>query len=140
VLAEDVRLLAGYRRPGLVDEAALEHAVVRVVDGEPLGVSDRSLTGNGPVWGVRPALLAPSWGPAEVLVRASRLSLLRAHRGSPFGWDRCSAVIAAGAVSGGHLIPVTCRPACAMRSISGVADRPKRGPSRLLLAACGVRA
>jgi hypothetical protein len=61
VLAEDVRLLAGYRRPGLVDEAPLEHAVVRVVDGEPLGVAERRLTGNGPVWGVRPALLAPSW-------------------------------------------------------------------------------
>ena len=33
MLAEDVRLLAGYRRPGLVDEAPLEHAVVRVSTG-----------------------------------------------------------------------------------------------------------
>jgi hypothetical protein len=61
VLAEKVRFLAGYRRPGLVDEAPLEHAFARVVDGEPLGVVERRLTGNGPVWRVRPALLAPSW-------------------------------------------------------------------------------
>jgi hypothetical protein len=72
----------------------------------------------------------------EVLVSAPRLSLLRAHRRSPFGWDR----FGGRPVIGGHLIPVICRPACSMRSISGVADRPKRGPSRLLLAACGVRA
>jgi hypothetical protein len=45
-----VRFLAGYRRPGLVDEAPLEHAFARVVDGEPLGVAERRLTGNGPVW------------------------------------------------------------------------------------------
>jgi hypothetical protein len=46
-------------------------------------------------------------------------------------------VIAAGAVSGGHLIPVICRPAWSMRSISGFADRPAQecGASRLLLAA-----
>ena len=90
VLAKYVRLLFGYRRPGLVDEAPLEHAVVRVVDGEPLGVAERRLTGNGPVWRVRPALLAPLWrrrpvtdlsralpaasALAEVLLRASRLS------------------------------------------------------------------
>jgi len=33
VLVENVRFLAGYRRPGLVDEALLEHAFARVVDG-----------------------------------------------------------------------------------------------------------
>jgi hypothetical protein len=58
VLVENVRFLAGYRRPGLVDEAPLEHAFARVVDGEPLGVAERRLTGNGPVWRARPALLA----------------------------------------------------------------------------------
>jgi len=51
VLAENVRVLAGYRRPGLLDEARLEHAFARVVDGEPLGVAERRLTGNGPAGG-----------------------------------------------------------------------------------------
>jgi hypothetical protein len=49
VVVEKVRFLAGYRRPGLVDEAPLEHAFARVVDGEPIGVAERRLTGNGPV-------------------------------------------------------------------------------------------
>jgi len=53
VPAENVRFLAGYRRPSLVNEAPLEHAFARVADGEPLGVADRRLTGNGPVWRVR---------------------------------------------------------------------------------------
>jgi hypothetical protein len=61
VVVEKVRFLAGYRHPGLVDEAPLEHAFARVVNGEPLGVVERRLTGNGPVWRVRPALLAPLW-------------------------------------------------------------------------------
>ena len=55
-----MRLLAGYRRPGLVDEAPLEHAVVRVADGEPLGVAERRLTGNGPVTDLSRALPAAS--------------------------------------------------------------------------------
>jgi hypothetical protein len=58
VLVEKVRFLAGYRRPGLVDEAPLEHAFAQVVDGEPLGVVERRLTGNEPLLRVRPALLA----------------------------------------------------------------------------------
>ena len=33
MLVENVRFLVGYRRPGLVDEAPLEHAFARVVDG-----------------------------------------------------------------------------------------------------------
>ena len=61
MLAENVRFLAGYRRPGLVEEASLEYAFARVVDGEPLGVAERRVTGNGPVWRGRPALLAPLW-------------------------------------------------------------------------------
>ena len=72
-------------------------------------------------------------GATEVLVSASRLSLLRAHGGSPL----VGMVIAAGAVSGGHLIPVICTPACSMRSISGFADRTRSTVHR---GSCSARA
>src|SRR6476646_6674517 len=77
-------------------------------------------------------------GAPEVLVasRLSRCCVLTEDLPS------VAIVVSAGAVSGGHLIPVICRPACSMRSISGLADRPTQecGESRLLLAACGARA
>ena len=59
-------------------------------------------------------------GATEVLVSASRLSLLRAHGGSPL----VGMVIAAGAVSGGHLIPVICSPACSMRRSQALPTGP----------------
>jgi hypothetical protein len=46
-------------------------------------------------------------------------------------------VIAAGAVSGGHMIPVICGPACSMRSILGFADRLKSAAHR---GSCSPRA
>jgi hypothetical protein len=61
VVVENVRFLAGYRRPGLVDEARLEEMLGRVVDGEPLGAAERRLAGGGPVWRVRPVLLTLLW-------------------------------------------------------------------------------
>ena len=60
MLVENVRFLAEYRRPGLVDEAPSEHAFARVVDGEPRcrgAAPDR----HEPVLRVRPALLALLW-------------------------------------------------------------------------------
>ena len=54
-----MRFLAGYGRPGLVDEAPLEYAFARVVDGNLSVFPERRVTGNRPVWRVRPALLAP---------------------------------------------------------------------------------
>src|SRR6266568_3132372 len=73
-------------------------------------------------------------GATEVLVSASRLS-----RCCVLTEDLPSVgiVVAAGAVSGGHLIPVICRPACSMRSISGFADRPKSAVHR---GSCSPRA
>jgi hypothetical protein len=61
VLLENVRFLAGYRRPGLVAEEMLERAWQQVRDGEPLGVAERRLAGAAPGWTARPALLALLW-------------------------------------------------------------------------------
>jgi hypothetical protein len=60
---------------GSLPKAALEWLIEQVKSGrwsmpsygwstgKPLGVAERRLTGNGPVWGVRPALLAPVVAP-----------------------------------------------------------------------------
>jgi hypothetical protein len=61
VLLENVRFLAGYRRPGIVTDELLRRAFRDVRDGEPLGVAERRLCGDAPGWTVRPALLALLW-------------------------------------------------------------------------------
>jgi hypothetical protein len=61
VLLENVRFLAGYRRPGIVAAQVLEDAWRQVADGEPLGLAERRLAAGAPGWTVRPALLALLW-------------------------------------------------------------------------------
>lgn len=61
VVLENVRFLAGYRRPGIVDEDLVGRAWQEVRDGETLGEVERRLAGDAPGWTVRPALLALLW-------------------------------------------------------------------------------
>jgi hypothetical protein len=61
VVLENVRFLAGYRRPGIVDENLIAQAWQEVRDGDALGEVERRLAGDGPGWTVRPALLALLW-------------------------------------------------------------------------------
>jgi hypothetical protein len=61
VVLDNVRFLAGYRRPGVIDEDLLTRAWQEVRDGEPLGMVERRLAGDAPGWTVRPALLALLW-------------------------------------------------------------------------------
>ena len=61
VVLENVRFLAGYRRPGIVDEELIARAWCEVRDGEPLGEVERRLAGDAPEWTVRPAVLALLW-------------------------------------------------------------------------------
>ncbi|MFK0048631.1 TnsA-like heteromeric transposase endonuclease subunit [Streptomyces sp. NPDC090741] len=61
VLLENVRFLAGYRRPGVVPEAEVEQARLQVVDGEELAVVERRLAGDRRPEEVRPALMALLW-------------------------------------------------------------------------------
>jgi hypothetical protein len=61
VLLENVRFLAGYRRPGIVDEGLVARALREVRDGETVGEAERRLAGDAPGWTVRPMLLALLW-------------------------------------------------------------------------------
>jgi hypothetical protein len=61
VLLENVRFLAAYRRPGVVEESEVERAWSQVVDGEVLAAAERRLAGDRPVHLVRPALMALLW-------------------------------------------------------------------------------
>lgn len=61
VLLENVRFLAGYRRPALVSEELLDRARREVRDGEALGEAEYRLAGDRPGWTVRPALLTLLW-------------------------------------------------------------------------------
>jgi hypothetical protein len=61
VVLENVRFLAGYRRPGIVAEDLVARAWQEVRDGETLGEVERRLAGDAPGWTVRPALLALLW-------------------------------------------------------------------------------
>jgi hypothetical protein len=61
VLLENVRFLAGYRRPGVVPQAEVERAWREVVDGEPLAVAERRLSGGRPREEARPAVMALLW-------------------------------------------------------------------------------
>jgi len=61
VVLENVRFLAAYRRPGVVDEDLIARAWREVRDGEPLGDAERRLAGGGPGWAVRPGLLTLLW-------------------------------------------------------------------------------
>ncbi len=60
-LLENVRFLAGYRRPGLVPEADVEQAWQQAVDGEELALAERRLAGGRRPEEVRPALMALLW-------------------------------------------------------------------------------
>jgi hypothetical protein len=61
VVLENVRFLAGYRRPGIVPDDLVTRAWQEVRDGEPLGEVERRLAGDAPRWSARPALLALLW-------------------------------------------------------------------------------
>jgi hypothetical protein len=61
IALENVRFLAGYRRPGIVNEDLVARAWQEVRDGETLGEVERRLAGDRPGWTVRPALLALLW-------------------------------------------------------------------------------
>src|SRR6266545_4913363 len=58
---ENVRFLAGYRRPGIVAEDLIARAWREVRDGDVLGEVEWRLAGGDPGWTVRPALLALLW-------------------------------------------------------------------------------
>lgn len=60
-VVENVRFLAGYRRPGLVEQAYLDRLCSQVVHAEALGDLERRLAAGSPVWTVRPVLLALLW-------------------------------------------------------------------------------
>jgi hypothetical protein len=80
---ENVRFLAAYRRPGVVDAVEVERAWTLVPDGVSLSVAEHLVAGGGPGHLARPALLALVWsgrlvtdlsrplGPDSVLWRAS---------------------------------------------------------------------
>lgn len=63
VVLDNVRFLAGYRRPVVIDESTVTWVWCRVADEEPLGVAERRLAACGvhPWYAVRPALLALLW-------------------------------------------------------------------------------
>jgi hypothetical protein len=61
VVLDNVRFLAGYRRPGIVADEVMALAWREVRDGETLGAGERRLAGDTPGWSVRPALLALLW-------------------------------------------------------------------------------
>jgi hypothetical protein len=61
VVLENVRFLAGYRRPGVVDEDLVARAWQEVRDGDRLGEVERRLAVDAPQWTARPALLALLW-------------------------------------------------------------------------------
>jgi hypothetical protein len=60
-VVENVRFLAGYRRPGLVDQAVLDRVSSQVTHAEPLGDLERRLATGSPGWTVRPVVLALLW-------------------------------------------------------------------------------
>lgn len=61
VVLENVRFLAGYRRPGVVPEAEVEQAWQQVVEGEQLALTERRLAGSRRPEEARPALMALLW-------------------------------------------------------------------------------
>ena len=58
---ENIRFLAGYRRPGVVPAAEVERAWGLVLDGEQLADAELRLAGGRPRHEARPALLALLW-------------------------------------------------------------------------------
>jgi hypothetical protein len=58
---ENVRFLAGYRRPGMVPAAEVERAWESARDGEQLADAELRLAGGRPRHEARPALLALLW-------------------------------------------------------------------------------
>ena len=61
VLLDNVRFLAGYRRPGVVDAALMARAWRQARDGDTVAELERRLAGDSPAWTVRPAVLALLW-------------------------------------------------------------------------------
>jgi hypothetical protein len=83
VVLENVRFLAGYRRPGVVDEDLLARAWREVRDGDALGVVERRLAGDRPGWTVRPALLTLPWrGRLATDLCPARCRVMRSCAGS----------------------------------------------------------
>jgi hypothetical protein len=58
---ENIRFLAGYRRPGIVPDAEIERAWERVRDGEQLADAELRLAEGRPRHEARPALMALLW-------------------------------------------------------------------------------
>jgi hypothetical protein len=61
VVLDNVRFLAGYRRPGIVADAEVQQAWAEVRDGDQLAVAERRLAAAQPPHTARPALLALLW-------------------------------------------------------------------------------
>jgi hypothetical protein len=61
VVLDNVRFLAGYRRPQVIAEQAVALAWEQLADGEPLGIAERRLAGQAPRCAARSALLALLW-------------------------------------------------------------------------------
>jgi hypothetical protein len=61
VVLDNVRFLAGYRRPSVIDAEGVARAWESVRDGEQLAAAEYRLAGGNPPHTVRPALLALLW-------------------------------------------------------------------------------
>ncbi len=61
VILDNVRFLAGYRRPGIVPDVEVQRAWAAVRSGEQLAVAERRLAAGQPPHTARPALLALLW-------------------------------------------------------------------------------
>jgi len=58
---ENVRFLAGYRRPGVVDQQLVGQACEVIESGDELAVAERRLSTRAPAEDVRPAILSLLW-------------------------------------------------------------------------------
>ncbi|SBU96842.1 TnsA endonuclease N terminal [Streptomyces sp. Ncost-T6T-1] len=61
VVLENIRFLAGYRRPGTVDQRLVEQVWDAIEDGDELAIAELKLGKQGPVEDVRPAILSLLW-------------------------------------------------------------------------------
>ncbi|WP_433178785.1 TnsA-like heteromeric transposase endonuclease subunit [Actinoallomurus sp. CA-150999] len=61
VLLENVRVLAAYRRPGVVPASEIERAWRSVADGDQMAIAERRLVGDRPAHEGRPPLMALLW-------------------------------------------------------------------------------
>jgi hypothetical protein len=75
-VVENVRFLAGYRRPGLVEESDLDRAWSQVVHAKPLGDLERRLAAGSPGWTVLLALLWRRWLETDLRLPLSAASIV----------------------------------------------------------------